>query len=404
MVTLLATCGLPAAPLTKGPYLQAPTAESMTIRWETMVAEPGELRLSQGTQLVRTLGPLQPVTVESGTTKFYVYEANLEKLQPNTVYTYEAQVGADRSPPRRFKTFGAAQDRVTFIAYGDTRTNPDKHQAVAAQFRRYSPEFILHSGDLVSKGSQHELWSREFFDPLAGIIDEIPMLPSIGNHEQDGANYLAYFREPGRQRFFYSCDIGPVHVVSLDYRTNQAVAEQLAFVTRDLEASRAPWKIVLLHAPMFNFGGHASLWGHEDYLPLFRRTHVDLVLAGHSHLYERFRPLRPKSAPDAWLIQHVTTGGGGAPLAAAIEDPSMVKVASVHHFVVLTATRDHLDARTIDIEGREIDTFALHKDQGQQPESWRAAAYFEEDVIAAVKKIPPKKKSTSSSETKKAAH
>lgn len=383
---------LAAAPLTKGPYLQAPAADAMTIRWETLVAEPGTLQLSEGSRVIRTVGPIQPVTVQSGATKYYVYEANLDRLKPNTRYTYEAAVGADRSPPRQFKTFGTAQDKVTFIAYGDTRTNPDKHTAVAAQFRRHAPEFILHSGDLVAKGSQHELWAREFFNPLAGVIDEIPMLPSIGNHEQDGANYLAYFREPGSQRFYYSCDIGPVHIVSLDYHSTKPTDEQYTFVARDLEASRAPWKIVLLHAPMFNFGGHASLWGHDAYLPLFRRTQVDLVIAGHSHLYERFRPLVPKASPQAWAIQHLTTGGGGAPLAAAIADPSLVKVASVHHFVLFTATRDRIEGRSIDIDGREIDAFSLQKENGRQPASYLAQAYPEEEVIAAVKRYPAKKK------------
>lgn len=350
------------------------------------------MRYGEGKRLDRALGPINPVTVQSGTNSFYIYEATLTQLRPNTSYSYNVSVGTDEAGPRRFKTFGTAQESVTFIAYSDTRTNPDRHAAVAANFRRHSPEFILHSGDLVAKGSEYERWSSEFFDPLAGVIDEIPMLPSIGNHEQDGANYLAYFREPGTQRFFYSCDIGPVHIVSLDYRSTKVTDEQFTFVTRDLEASRAPWKIVLLHAPMFNFGGHASLWGHEAYLPLFRKTHVDLVLSGHSHLYERFRPLVPKGATDAWAIQHVTTGGGGAGLAASIDDPSLLRTASVHHFMVLTATREQISARALDVAGVEIDAFKLRKKDGRQPAAYLAGAYAEEDVIAAVKKIPPREK------------
>ena len=381
-----------AAPLTKGPYLQAPGPTSITVMWETLADEPGQLRYGAGSGLDRTVGPIRPTRVAGAKVTFFVYEAVLTGLQPGTTYRYEASVGPDRSAGRQFKTFSQAADRVTFIAYGDTRTNPEKHTAVAALFRRYSPEFILHSGDLVAKGTEHERWATEFFDPLKGVIDEVPMLPSIGNHEQDGVNYLAYFHQPGDQRYFYSRDIGPVHVLTLDYRSTKATDEQFAFVQADLKASRAPWKIVLLHAPMFNLGGHASLWGHEDYLPLFRATQVDLVLAGHSHLYERFKPLAPKGQPGAWAIQHVTTGGGGAPLSAAIPDPSIVAAAKVHHFVVFTATRDRLDARAIDIDGKEIDRFALHKEGGRQPKDYLAAVYAEEDVVAAVKRIPPKPK------------
>lgn len=392
LVIVLASLSLAAAPITKGPYLQAPGPDSMTIRWETHEREPGILRFGEGTALDQTIGPIEPVTVQSKEYTFYVYEANLTGLQPNTGYSYDVAVGRDRSATHRFKTFGTHQEKVTFIAYGDTRTNPDRHAAVAANFMRHSPEFILHSGDLVARGAEYERWSREFFDPLRGVIEEVPMLPSIGNHEDDGATYLAYFREPGQNRFFYSCDIGPVHVLSVDYRSSKVTDEQYKYVERDLEASRAPWKIVFVHAPMFNFGGHASLWGHEAYLPLFRRTKVDMVLAGHSHLYERFRPLVPKDSPKAWAIQHVTTGGGGAPLSASIPHPSLVQTVSTNHFMVLTATRDRIDARAIDADGREIDRFSLEKKDGAQPAAYLAQALFEEDVAAAVRSLPPRKK------------
>ncbi|MBI5690133.1 MAG: metallophosphoesterase family protein [Verrucomicrobia bacterium] len=391
-----------AAPLTKGPYLQAPGPEGITIMWESAVEESGELRYGEGDRLDRTVGPIRPTRVANAKVTFYVYEAVLAGLKPGTAYRYEARIGSDSSGRRQFRTFNREAAQVTFIAYGDTRTNPEKHAAVAAHFRRHEPEFILHSGDLVAKGTEHERWANEFFDPLKGVIDEVPMLPSIGNHEQDGVNYLAYFHQPGDQRFFYSRDIGPVHVVTLDYRSTKPTDEQFAFVAADLRASRAPWKVVLLHAPMFNFGGHASLWGHEHYLPLFRETKVDLVLAGHSHLYERFKPLGPKGQPDAWLIQHVTTGGGGAPLAAAIADPSLVVAEKVYHFVWFRATRDQLEARAIDIDGREFDRFALRKEKGRQPAAYRAEAYAEEDVVAAVKRLPPKvKKAAAAAEAKK---
>lgn len=389
---MLCLPALRAAPLTKAPYLQAPGTDSITITWEAMADEPGLLRYGEGERLDRTTGPIKPMQVTGAKATFFVYEVVLKDLKPGTAYRYEASVGRDKSAPRQFKTFSRDAAQVTFIAYGDTRTNPDKHTAVAARFRQYAPEFILHSGDLVAKGTEHERWALEFFDPLKGIIDEVPMLPSIGNHEQDGVNYLAYFHQPGEQRYFYSRDIGPVHVLTLDFRSTKATDEQFAFVQADLKASRAPWKIVLLHNPMFNLGGHASLWGHEAYLPLFREAHVDLVLAGHSHLYERFRPLAPKNQPGAWAIQHVTTGGGGAPLSAAIPDPSLVAAAKVHHFVLFTATRDRLEARAIDIDNQEIDRFTLRKEGGRQPKDYLAAVYAEEDVIAAVKRIPPKAK------------
>lgn len=384
-----------AAPLTKGPYLQAPGPTAMTVMWETHANEPGLLRFGEADRRDRTIGPIKPTAVQSGDQTFYVFEANLTGLKPNTAYSYEAQAGGDRSGPRRFKTFGTNQDKVSFIAYGDTRTNPDKHKGVVAHFERFAPEFILHSGDLVAKGKEYDLWAPQFFEPLANIIDHVPMLPSIGNHEQDGANYLVYFHQPGSKEFFYSCDIGPVHVITLDSRLPKPADDQFQFVAADLRASRAPWKVVLLHHPVFNLGAHATLWGHENYLPLFRETKVDIVFAGHSHLYERFRPLRPKNQPDAWAIQHITTGGGGAPLGDTVADRSLAATFKVHHFVAVTATRDTFEARAIDIDGRGIDAFTLRKGpDGRQPADYLASAYAEEDVVETNKKLPRKPKKT----------
>jgi acid phosphatase type 7 len=376
-----------SAPLTKGPYLQAPSATSMTVMWETLYDEPGLVRLAGSAQAGREIGPVKPTLVQSGTNSFYVYEARLDLLKASTSYTYEVIVGADRSGSRRFTTFGTAPERVTFIAYGDSRSNPEKHAALAARFRGFSPDFILHSGDLVARGSQYDLWSREFFGPLARVIDEVPILPSIGNHEQNGTNYLTYFHQPGDYHFYYSCDVGPVHIVALDYRSTGVADEQFKFVREDLTNSRAPWKVVLLHVPMFNLGGHASLWGHENYLPLFRAAQVDVVFAGHSHLYERFRPLAPRSQPGAWAIQHVTTGGGGASLAGSVPDPSLASTAKAYHFIVVTATRDQFEARCIDVDGRPIDSFALRKENGRQLAGYLAQVCAEEDVMAAAKAL-----------------
>jgi hypothetical protein len=75
------------------------------------------------------------------------------------------------------------------------------HFVVASNFKRYSPDFILNTGDLVADGRRYELWGGEFFGPLADVIDEIPILPSIGNHEQDGKNYLSYLSLPGKERW-----------------------------------------------------------------------------------------------------------------------------------------------------------------------------------------------------------
>ena len=366
----------------KGPYLQGPGTDTMTIKWEAPLNKPAILHYGNNgnaDQESRVEGPhpLKAVMSTSVTNVVYLYEARLTNLRPGSVYTYWAEIDRVRSARKKFKTFEVQQPKVTFIAYGDARTNPKMHLAVASNFKRYSPDFILHTGDLVGDGRRYDAWGRDFFGPLADVIDEIPMLHSIGNHEQDGNNYLFYLGLPGKDRW-YSYDIGPVHVVALDFRLPTGNDEQFAFARQDLMSSKAPWKVVFMHFPVFNIGGHFTHWGHAAYLPLFHQAKVDLVLTGHSHIYERFRPIAASSGTDSWPIMHITTGGGGAGLYSVLPHPALASFYSTNHFVVLEATASTLKGRTFNINNILLDSFEVRKENGQLSAEYLAQVYPEE--------------------------
>jgi predicted phosphodiesterase len=253
------------------------------------------------------------------------------------------------------------------------------HAAVTARFDAYDPDFILHTGDLVARGTDYSLWSREFFKPAECYLDHIPFFSVLGNHEQDGTNYLNYFDLPGN-KLWYSFDSGPVHVLALDFRSEKANQAQYKFARKDLLSSRAPWKLVVLHTPLYNIGGHASDWGHAVYLPLFHEAKVDLVLGGHSHMYERFRPLAPKKRIGKWAITHITTGGGAASLHKALPHPALVTEETTNHFMVFEVTATELQAKAIRVDGSLIDSFRLTKQKGRMSPDYLATAYPEESL------------------------
>jgi predicted phosphodiesterase len=397
-----------ASLFTKAPYLQAPEATRMMILWESWDDRPAVVRYGEGRRLdqvalvapPRAMAGTSPrsrtnlvsgiktnVTSYAITNAFFVYEAPLEGLKPDTAYSYVVELGGQRSAVSRIRTFGTDPAEVRFIAYGDTRSNPQTHAAVARHFLRHKPDFILHTGDLVARGRDYSLWSREFFDPLRGIIDHVPVLPAIGNHEDDGTNYFAYFHLPQPERW-YSFDLGPVHVLALDFHFESRTNEQFQFARQDLLASQAPWKLVFLHVPMFNIGGHASTWGHEAYLPLFHETKVDLVIAGHSHMYERFLPVAPKSGTNAWPVIHITTGGGGATLYPTYDHPALARAVSTNHYVVFEATDRRLRGQAVLPTGRSLDTFELHKDPRTREHATRLETYPEETLKAYFEAAP----------------
>ncbi len=391
--------------ISKGPYLQAPGPDTMSVMWESPTNIPGFVRFGLNGSLDQQFGPVTPkrlvgltpfrhtnfVTIVTNgatvtktnrvrgsiTNMFYVYQAALTNLQPGARYTYAVELAGKATAPRAFKTFHPRADSVRFIAYGDSRSNPRVHRVVAGRFLEHEPEFVLHTGDLVLAGKDYGQWLQQFFEPVRGVADQVPFFAVPGNHEEDLKNYLAYFPMKGSNRW-YSFDAGPVHVLAIDYHFEKETHEQFKFAKNDLLESKAPWKVVFLHNPIFNFGGHSSSWGHQHYLPLFHEAKVDIVFAGHSHFYERFRPVAPTNPPSAWAVTAITTGGGGAELNRVLPHPAQAFGVSTNHFVAVEASRDRLVAKAIRVDGAEIDQFEIRKPGGRQTPEFLAQVYPEE--------------------------
>jgi hypothetical protein len=134
----------------------------------------------------------------------------------------------------------------------------------------------------------------------------------------------------------------------------------------------------MVHNPVFNFGGHNEDWGHRHYLPLFHEAKVDLVLSGHSHTYERYRPVAPTREPGGWPITCIITAGGGAELHQPFPHPAQTVSISTNHFTVIEATTNHLKAWAIRTDGAAIDAFEIRKPDGKHSPHYLAQVYPEE--------------------------
>jgi 3',5'-cyclic AMP phosphodiesterase CpdA len=153
---------------------------------------------------------------------------------------------------------------------------------------------------------------------------------------------------PGRPDhvYWYSLDIADVHLVFLDSNAYERI-EQEQWLEADLAAARRRGTraiIALTHDGPYSRGVHR---GNEvarvQYVPILARHHVDLLLAGHDHIYQR---------GEAGGIRYVVSGGGGAPLypiscgirgKPRCTDDGMQKLASEHHYVVLVIDKDSLE-------------------------------------------------------------
>lgn len=302
--------------LLAGPYIQNVTTTSARIMWYTNDLSLGQVTVSDGT------------VSQSYTTKLTrrVHEIIVEDLTPNKEYTYTlAFVDAEGNMIRqianadlRFKTFPDKGDVIKFIAYGDTRTNPERHaEVINAMAHEEDIAFVLMTGDLVGHGADLHLWPKEFFTPASKLMCRVPFFTTLGNHEVNAQYYFDLLSLPGDERF-YSFDYLDAHIISLDSCTTFAPGHApYEWLVADLEKHKdAKWKFIFMHHPTYTSSSHGALGSDgkpketpirvaQDIFPdLAKKYGITAIFSGHDHTYER-------SLRDG--VHYIVTGGGGAP-------------------------------------------------------------------------------------------
>jgi hypothetical protein len=258
----------------------------------------------------------------------------------------------------RFTSFGdlATPNTAWVESYGQSAYAVDAVES-------FQPLFHLLNGDLcyadLNPAAQPEVW-RDFGNNSQTSAASRPWLPCPGHHEvefgngpQGLASYLTRYTLPdnlvsGFSGHWYSFRIGSVVFVSLDaddvvyqdaaafvagpaalapaastglppigpgtsfYIRGYSGGAQTAWLERTLAAARrdpsADWIIVQMHqcACSSSAAGNGSDLGiRQQWLPLFDRYQVDLVVSGHDHGYERSFPVR---GADANVGRDVVTG------------------------------------------------------------------------------------------------
>ncbi len=292
----------------------------------------------------------------------------LDNLTPNSKYYYQISINNKLMFTGSFRT-GATSSakKVSFYMYGDTRTTPKSHDEVAKAVMNEiskdpeSATFIISSGDLVSNGELESKWDSEFFDAkysnLSNMFANLPYLASLGNHAGNGKLFAKYFPYPmyKANRFYYSFDYGLVHFTIIDQFTDYSKGStQYKWIKNDLASSNKKWKIVLLHMPGWSAGGHINNIDVQNIIqPLCKQYDVSLVVAGHNHYYSR-------AIVDG--VQHITTGGGGAPLyEPELNQPNIVKYKKVHHFIKVEVDKNKLYFSAISSNGSKIESVTISK-------------------------------------------
>lgn len=373
--------------LTKGPVLLRVSQNRAALMWETESEGFGKVSYGTDQQLENHI-VVEPERIKykirkTGETRLektaFIYKAWLKNLQPGQVYDYRITGPQTQSSVYSFRTVPADTDEVTFAVYGDCRTYPDRHRKIVEQIIKKKVDFVVISGDLVTNGGIYPQWKQQFFQPLKGLAESVPVYAVKGNHDQSRQNYFEKLLVPPGQTANFVFDCGPVHYYCADnYSADEA--QLLALIATDISASSNTWKFVSYHEPTINFGGHWSDWGYPDALSTFAKAGADFVITGHSHQYERFRPLAPPPGIDGSYVTYITSAGGGAPLYDL--EPSLyhAEAKEVHHFCLFHIKENKLIMDTIDINGRIVDHLKINKTGGKLNKEYLQTAISLEEI------------------------
>ncbi|MBN2508110.1 MAG: metallophosphoesterase [Verrucomicrobia bacterium] len=314
--TYLLDTNLPPPTLVRPPYLQVGTPTSMIVRWRTETACDSQVRYGLAPDDLSLTAEDVALTTE--------HEVALTNLTPYTRYYYSVGTigvtivgGADY----HFRTHptNAVPTRLFFVSdFGFANTTEasvrDAYLAYAAATK--PADVFLTGGDNDQVAGQDDSYTATVFGSTYGyaaMFRNLPVFPTIGNHDYMNARGAAYYASftlpmrgeagglPSGTEQYYSFNYGDIHFICLDSIdgscSSSSETPMIEWLRQDLALASQMWTIAYWHGPPYSKGSHDSdsttdtlAWMvqmREHVLPVLEANGVDLVLTGHSHVYER---------------------------------------------------------------------------------------------------------------------
>lgn len=367
----LFTGPLYAAEIIRGPYVDSVktnqaamrfTTDIATVAWVTYGPEPScgvYMTLSQG---IRHNVKVYGLPVD----KDYCYNVYLSV--PDSTNTYKAAEG-------RFKTLAEpSKNKIDFIIAGNSGNGSGEQYAMATQMESFSPDFMIHTGNLTRTGDLRNA-DEGFFTPYKRLLARMPVFAALGpcdygackgGIKNAAANYFQVFETPKPR--YYFVDTANARFIFLDTASLDKAktappittgSAQLAWLDSVLAKTRVPWKFVVLNHPVYSNGPAADNNEalRKTLVPLFEKYRVQAVFQGFNRAYERTAPIRAGRKVITDGVRYFTFGGGGlTPLDAQQDENSLVeKYLPTHNFGHIIINGRDFSLTVYNMEGEIID-------------------------------------------------
>ncbi|GAA3825615.1 metallophosphoesterase [Streptomyces coacervatus] len=351
----------------------------MTVSWQVPVAvkkpfirigaHPWDLSRKIEAE-VRSLYTPAGVGASADHTQYYIH-AKLTHLRPGRTYYYGVgHQGFDPAEPHLLGTLGtfttapSCKEPFTFTAFGDQGVS---YHGLAndSLILGQNPSFHLHAGDIAyadpagagktaDTGFDSRVWDQ-FLYQTESVAKSVPWMVSYGNHDMEAwyspngyggeeARFSLPDNGPDKANLpgVYSFVHGNTAIISLDPNdvsyeipANLGISggTQTTWFEGQLKKYRASKDIDFIvvffhHCAYCTSTAHASEGGvRQEWVPLFEKYTVDLVINGHNHQYERTDvikgntvtkklPIGETAYPETEGVVYVTAGAAGRSLYA----------------------------------------------------------------------------------------
>jgi tartrate-resistant acid phosphatase type 5 len=276
-----------------------------------------------------------------------------------------------QNPPPVFQV-PTKNDSIRVAMMGDFGTRgEDQHKVAAAmvQENKKKPfDFGLTLGDnfYFNLTSPDDPQFKVAFEDLYGPLG-ITFYPCFGNHDWGGelpAVELAYSAKNPHWTFpapYYTYTAGPVQffVVNTEFQFDRpdglyagVSALQLRWLQSELEKSKATWKVVYGHVPIYT-SLDTDNGPMEDLLEILKGR-ADFYISGHVHNLEQHKPV------DGVNLFIIGSSGRGE-VEVNDKDPDTIFAKEAYGFGVLEATNHDLTIRILGEDDKEMHVATFHK-------------------------------------------
>jgi hypothetical protein len=403
--------------LTRGPYLQMSTHNSIVIRWRTNVASDSKVQFG-----INSANLNFSTTVTGQKTE---HEVNLVGLNPNTKYYYSvgSSAGIIQGNGDNYFVTNPVPGTVSptrIWVIGDFGHGTTAQQQVRDSYMNYTrsthTNVWLWLGDNAYNDGTDSEYQTKVFNVYPTQFKQFVSWPTSGNHDLHTANafnetgpYFDNFTMPTRAEVggvasgteaYYSFNYANIHFVCLesyDAAFRSPTGAMANWLRNDLSANTQRWTVVYFHHPPYSKGSHDSDNSSEmvgmrsNIIPILENFDIDLVLAGHSHSYERSLLIRghygqetsfnastmavntgsgiypasyTKTGPNYYGTVYAVCGVSGTRGGTSSGWPHNAMYASSIDFngsMVIDVNGDRLDAKFLTSSGSIWDQFTIQK-------------------------------------------